>query len=379
MDNQELKQLFQWYESINWNRLNRTELGQSGSLNGAQLAIQRIKTFFDFLINQIKDELVSSEVKQDIAPWLQKFQVIHDESVKFTDVRLRDDVIKKIKDFEYKLMNDLGGVVPYLELINKVQESAAPKAEIDTSLIASEIEKKLSTKLSHINKIDEAVVLNLIQNNDVINEAIETAKSWIASSNEIEDRVLARNANSAIKKALEHKTFFVTTVESPFIRITKIWGINQVFNFLFLLLPFLKRIFVTQPSFHGTFKWLIGSIIFASSAFFMIGYFIYLNESVSIGNSLLRISAIIIPLYFSILFAQQYLNHRKLYESYMFKDIALQSMIDLRSRFNNSNDAPKILDKALSVIFTEPVLDNNIKFDKLLFKEVLDLVKKNNS
>jgi len=95
-----------------------------------------------------------------------------------------------------------------------------------------------------------------------------------------------------------------------------------------------------------------------------------------LGLAVLRITTILAPAYFTIFCAQQYLNHRRLYESYAFKDITLQTMLNLRGRVTGTREQDLILSKSLDVLFSEPFLKEDIKYDKNMVWELLRLLKR---
>ena len=78
------------------------------------------------------------------------------------------------------------------------------------------------------------------------------------------------------------------------------------------------------------------------------------GEALSVGAALLRISVIAMFFYLAFLAYQQFSIHRKLYESYKFKAIALSTMEDLVKTYTNPGDRELIVTKAIDIIFSEP-------------------------
>lgn len=173
--------------------------------------------------------------------------------------------------------------------------------------------------------------------------------------------ILKSNATDSAKKAKEHETYSFEWVG--------IWILKHV--------PYLKE--WRQPSVSGSIFWIILSGLSGLVVMAIIGYFIYLDYSehnLTIGSTLLRLSAILTPAYFVVFSAQQYLGHRRLYEAYRFKDVTLQTMINLRNQ-NRGNDSVNefLLRKAVEVIFTEPKMSADTKYHKQIVSELLDLAK----
>lgn len=125
--------------------------------------------------------------------------------------------------------------------------------------------------------------------------------------------------------------------------------------------------------------WLIASIISGFVVLAIVGFFIYElrgNGNISVGTALLRISTLIVVSYFTFLFSQQFLTHRKLYESYKFKAIALYTMEELLKTYTDQKDRELILNKAISIIFSEPVIKEERIAQQKVIGEMFDIVKR---
>ena len=174
------------------------------------------------------------------------------------------------------------------------------------------------------------------------------------------DVILKSNATDSSRKASEHATYKMDLVP--------IWLLKKI--------PLLNKI--RQPSWHGSFFWLLCSFFWGILVVGIIFYFIFSNVGqFTLGNSIIRLASILIPMYFTIFSAQQYLNHRRLYEAYKFKDISLNTMVNLREKLpEHSQEREKVLAKSLDVIFSEPSLKEDIKYDKQLLLEIVRMLRK---
>lgn len=121
-----------------------------------------------------------------------------------------------------------------------------------------------------------------------------------------------------------------------------------------------SQLFEDTASEYRVFWQLVVSLIFAVVVMSIVYSFIRLGEEIkqiSIGFALLRLSALIVPSYFAVFFASEYLVSRKMYKFYKFKSVALGTMSSLYTAYPAQQE--KIMDKALSVIFSEFNEKNN--------------------
>lgn len=206
-----------------------------------------------------------------------------------------------------------------------------------------------------IEKIKRDVV-SFAENKKVFDDALIVAKEFIKAKEKHAELSLAEKHEIFETKAKDHLTYKMSMV--------------SLFNGK---IPVIKN----QPSFEGSFKWLVLGIISAATAG-ILAYFFALEigdaNKYGTGMALLRITILLAPSYFTYFFIQQFNNEKKLYEFYKFKAIAIKTMEDL---YKTYNEKEFILTQALSVIFLEPKNGEN-KYDEAFFKEILlNILKKN--
>jgi len=89
-----------------------------------------------------------------------------------------------------------------------------------------------------------------------------------------------------------------------------------------------------------------------------------------------RFSTLAIPSYFMLLCINQFLRHRKLHDSYKYRNISLETMNDLLKLHSEHWEKEKILEKGLSILFLEPsIKDDKNKYDKQLTMEMINILK----
>ena len=128
--------------------------------------------------------------------------------------------------------------------------------------------------------------------------------------------------------------------------------------------------------FSGKWWWLLAAVIMGGVIIYIVNSFISVIENyplISVGEALLRISSLIIPSYFMIFFLNQFSYHKRMYEIYSFKNTALNTMVDLMK--TNSSKSDYILEKGLDVLFAEPQVKDDGKYDKQLVSELIGIVK----
>jgi hypothetical protein len=197
----------------------------------------------------------------------------------------------------------------------------------------------LKSKDKGVQELEE-ISSKLIKNKDKLIEATRLAESFIESKTKGVGVSLEDKIDIFEEKSKEHKTFRVKW-KRIFPTTKKFWG------------------WMRYPS--GSFIWIIFAVFSGASAVKIIFYFIHEAGTVdlSVGLALMRISALIIPSYFAFFCGQRFLEHRKLYEFYKFKAVALKTMEDLYKNYTEVWEQKSILDKAISIIFLEPLLDNS--------------------
>jgi len=159
------------------------------------------------------------------------------------------------------------------------------------------LRKEIEEKSANFEKSLE-ISNTLIDNQEKYNEAIKIANTWIDTNSSAVETFLENQATTFWKKAEEH----------------------SVFNFKMVELLKIKGILIKQPSWKWSFIWLLLSFLFWFLIIWMLFYF--LNEKwLEIWDSIIRIGTILVPTYFLLFSSQQFVLHKKLYESYKFKDI----------------------------------------------------------
>lgn len=356
------------YFETDWKRLLRADLG-NGQLTQAEPYFGRIRKMFDQILNNPITQTLSDDVQQRIEAQLNDFiQFVSTEILNFSDVSLREDKVLAVKNKEWQIANNLSTIISYLSL--NEDRGNVKDAEVILNNAKAEWEKeslKIKSQNEEISKtyqqLEESIKLagTLDEKSEVIKTAIDRAEEWIRKNEEAVQLILKSNATDSAKKAEEHVTFKFEWVG--------IW--------IFKYVPYLRS--VKQPSISGSFFWMIGSVFSGFVVMTIISYFIYLDYSdhnSTVSSVLLRLSAVLIPAYFTFFAAQQFLSHRRLYEAYRFKDVTLQTMINLRKQ-NPGRDSVNefLLHKAVEVIFTEPRMFSEVKYDKQIITELLDLAK----
>lgn len=355
------------YKNINWNSFLREELGPAGRLSEVKPVLDRIKNIFDSLIENPIVFSLSPAAKNILEAQLNYFLGFKNEILSFSDVSQRGNIISRIKDAEWNIISGLGILVSYC--IDK-QPLLDPKVIIEEDF--KTLNQKVDSKLLSINESIEdsksvikglekaaSVAERLLNEQSNIEVAVSKIEEWNKNNEKAIQVILKSNATDAAQKAEEHATYKIEFVD--------IW--------LFRKIPILKKI--TQPSWAGSFGWFVGSIISGIVVLAIISYFVFLPGDAKIETVLLRITSILVPGYFTVFCSQQYLNHRRLYESYKFKDVSLQTMINLRKQLTDDySSKEKVLEKSLDVIFSEPPFSDSIKYDKNLLLELFKLIRK---
>jgi len=129
--------------------------------------------------------------------------------------------------------------------------------------------------------------------------------------------------------------------------------------------------------FSGHWWWLFFAGVMGVAVAYVVASFISvleLNNNISAGAAVLRVSSLIIPSYFMIFFVNQFLYHQKLYEIYSFKNTSLNTMSDLM--IANKEKSDDILERGLDVLFSEPRLKESGKYNTQVITELISLIKK---
>lgn len=129
----------------------------------------------------------------------------------------------------------------------------------------------------------------------------------------------------------------------------------------------------------GVWGWFALAMILGGASVGAMLYFIHGNgdnPNLSVGGAFLRISILVVISYFSFYCIQQFTNHRKLYEAYRFKAIALKTMEELAKSYTDPSDKERILNKAIAIIFSEPSPKEEKLPQKKLIDDLFDLLKR---
>lgn len=364
-------ELIRNYKKLKWDKLLRTDLGQAGELLKADPIFKRIKKTFDFIIEHPATESLTDVATNQIDFRLQDFiNFVSGNIMTFSDVSLRNTKIQEIKNKEWEITESLSSIIQYFLLHYENQNLNTSENDLEINQIRQEWEEQkneLNTLKSSVpiilNNLETSIDLanNLQNNSETIKKAINSASEWIQKNKETVDLILENNASNAAQKANEHITYQTKWVE--------IWLLKK-FNIL--------KKHNKQPSFHGSFVWIMSSMFFGLIVMLIIGHFVYSPGELTVGMALLRISAILVPSYFTVFSTQQYLAHRKLYESYRFKDVSLNTMIQLKKQISDNERGSQelIVKKTLDVLFSEPILKEDVKYDKQIILQLLEMIKK---
>ncbi len=253
------RETIQKYREINWDKILRKDLGLRGQLVDAKLVLDRIKSIFDRIIENPITETLSSQANNEIKIQLVNFiNFLNTNISNFSDVSQRERKIEEIKNIEWQIINSLGKVLTYYPSTEKqktdnldemIKQSVEPiKKELGHEKIEFEkIKNELSIlREGYIEGFTEAssIASELLKNSEQIEQALGSAKEWVSKNKEAIDLIIQKNVTDASKKASEHQTFKQEWVD--------IW--------IFRKIPYLKKI--RQPSWNGSFMWLVGSFLF---------------------------------------------------------------------------------------------------------------------
>lgn len=205
------------------------------------------------------------------------------------------------------------------------------------------LSKEISWKITRI----QPNIDRLIEKEEIFNTAIESAEKWLADKQKIQDEVINDQANEYFNRASEHKTYDNTK------KFISFWV-------------------------SGSWWWLFSTFIFAWITG-LVTYSVYVTTSstntISPWSAILHIATVIVPAYITVFCSSQFLYHKKMYESYMFKKASLGTMRYLLSL--NEGDiwkTDKILSKWLDILFSEPsIKEDSWKMDKTMVTELIKL------
>ncbi len=360
-------EILRQYRSLDWNHMLMSHLGD-GSLIEAKPFLERAKFFLNKLTDDRVLTILPPVVIANLEAQLQSFtSFIHNEIFAYTDVSQKSVKILNIKNQTANLFNELFKYSVYFDVL-------PPELDVNEAITKAlnEIREAKNKEIKDLNDLKnnfyasipqykEALELSTILAKDKskIEDALSKVDQFIGANEKAVEAILKKNATSFATKAGEHSTFKTTWVP--------IW--------LFQKIGLAREI--KQPAWYpGITYWLWLGMLFGLIVIGIVGYYNYNPiEDISWLASLQRLSIIIVPSYFAIFSINQYVTQRKLYEIYKFKDIALQTMIILRTQFQEDFDAKnELLSRSLQVIFTEPALKEDVKYDKQFITEIVRML-----
>lgn len=218
---------------------------------------------------------------------------------------------------------------------------------------------KLQCKYQKIEN-NQLLLGDILKNKKEFEDAKAAAENWIKTKPKVTESAIQEFMNEFENKANNHRSAFLGNTQ----------------NNLFGLKPGWIR-----PVLHlGISWWLLGAAVGALVAAVISWLFILEIKTmpeVGIGAALIRISALVIPYSLTIFCTQQFLSHRKLFEEYKFKHIALGAMRWLiKNEFPESSDERSdIIKKATDIIFQEPYAKEDINSQKKFTNDLRDIVK----
>jgi hypothetical protein len=217
-------------------------------------------------------------------------------------------------------------------------------------------ELKLDPK-ENFSKIAEAIEFGnkLLAHKTAFEKTSEIFKEVLGDKDAFTQKLLLEKSELFEKTADEYRTFKTKTY--PIFRTN-----------------YLSPYFRNYVHFFGAFWQMLLAIAFGVIIMGIVYSFIQTikeGQIISLGIAILRISALIVPSYFAFFFARQFQLSQKMYKFYKFKSVALSTMSNLYAAYPTQQD--KIIDKALSVVFSE-FSDNNR--NDLSQKDLLDFVSK---
>ena len=228
-----------------------------------------------------------------------------------------------------------------LDALNNILRSSGLYTEI-------KLIPKLKEKLDILKKVDP-LAKDLLVNSQNLESAIKQANKWLETKSKIDEQTIRGQATAFLDRAKEHKI-----------------GGEKIYR------NFFKKKIYTGRSLNN---WLVTGLLFSSLVGIITYIFIQEDREVSVGQSILKIASILVPTYLTVFSANQYLYHKKMYETYMFKYASLHTMNNLMSTKAEVMQE-KVLIKGLDVLFAEPTIkEDGAKHDKQLISELLGMLK----
>jgi len=220
-----------------------------------------------------------------------------------------------------------------LNSISNVLRNSALYTEI-------KLNPSLKAKLEVLKKINP-LSKKLLANSDNLENAIEQAQEWLKTKGQLDAEHIKGQAEAFLNRAKEHK------IKTKFFK----WNIN--INY-----------------------WLVGAFVFSVLVGLITYSFIQASkEDLLIGQSILRISSLLVPAYLTVFCANQFLYHKRMREAYMFKYASLHTMNSLMSTHADPMKQ-EILKKGLNVLFSEPTTkEGGGKYNKQLVNQLFEMLR----
>jgi len=244
-------------------------------------------------------------------------------------------------------LNSLVGQLPPIESLNFDQITTQHHGAlnqlqtISTSLRLSGLytQLKLAPDLSDITKkLEQADIILKDFNPTEFKRAIDLVKELVSEKISLEAVTLKENLGTFLQRADEHK--------------------------------------ISKGNLRGQWWWMLAALAMGVFVAYIVYSFINVLEEgapISTGMAILRVSSLVIPSYFMVFFVNQFLYHKKMYESYSFKNVALNTMTDLMKNHPDKRD--EIVEKGLDVIFVEPRIKEGGKYNSQLVSELIGMLK----
>ncbi len=137
--------LLEQYKELNWNKLLRKDLGEY-NLEEAKPIFDRIKNIFDSLLNNPALEDTSQNYINQIESELTKFLRLCNKIVQsFQNTHEKPQWIEQIRNQEYSIISQLGGLFNYFSIIDPSKGKELKKYIQDASQKVQELDDKLKT------------------------------------------------------------------------------------------------------------------------------------------------------------------------------------------------------------------------------------------
>jgi len=338
--------LLEQYKNLSWDRLLMHRLGEAGSLDNAKPALDRAKFFLDKLLDNRVLSVLPPNATPETELYTQNFlSFLQNQVLGYSDVSQRDRVVSDIKNEVGSLLNILGKYSNYFDVLpgdsSAVTNLDGKISELKNTLQAEIAEslKLRQTFTGSTSLVQQAIGVSedIISRKAEIEGALAKVNEFNKANEETIKILLQKNATSFSEKAEEHNSYSK------------------------------RKIPVS--------RWLIAGGLLGIIDLGIV-YLFPASSDITLGSAILHVTALIVPSYFAILFVNQFLLQRRLYEAYKFKDISLQTMIMLRKEFAQDHEARReLLQRSMAVIFSEPATSSTGgKYDKQLISEILKLL-----